>query len=368
MRAVKFVDLGRQFESLRPAILAKFEELSCAGAYILGAEVERFEAQFAAYCGVPHAIAVANGSDALYLPLAALGIGPGDEVITAPNSFIASAWVIDRTGARIVFADVGPDMNINPAAVAAAITPRTKAILPVHLTGRVADMDAILALAAKHHLLVIEDAAQAVGARRNGRRAGSFGTAAGFSLHPLKNLHVHGDGGVITTRDAALATQLMKYRNHGLANRDVCEFWGINSRLDSIQAGIANIKLPYLDGWNDRMRAIAGQYSRALRGVVTVPEDRDYEEPVYHRYMVQTPRRDELQAFLAARGVETKVNYPIPLHLQPAAAGLGYRRGDFPMAEQLAATILSLPVYPELEDDAVGYVIENVLDFFKQQA
>ena len=364
MRRVKFVGLGRQYEALRNEIITKIDAIGRQGAYILGPEVEEFERRFAAFCGTRFAVGVGNGSDALMLPLQALGVGPGDEVITAPNSFVASAWVIARSGAKIVFADVGDDMNLDPAKVEAAITPRTRAILPVHLTGRVADMDGLLALARKHNLIVVEDAAQAVGAMRNEKRAGSFGHAAGFSLHPLKNLHVLGDGGVITTNDEPLYRQLLKLRNHGLRNRDEVESWGVNSRLDAIHAAVANIKLAHLEAWNARHRAIADRYNRELADCVQVPRYGAHELPVFHRHMIVTPHRDALMKFLADRGIETKVNYPVPLHLQPAARELGHRRGDFPRAEQLAATILSLPVYPELSDDEAGQVIAGVREFF----
>lgn len=360
---VRFVDLGKQYMKLRDEILAKFDEISRQGAYVLSEELVKFEESFAEYCGTRYAVGVGNGSDALYLSLLSLGLGPGDEVITAPNSFVATAWVIARTGARPVFCDVGEDMNINPELIAIAVTDRTKAVLPVHLTGRVAEMDAIQAIADKHNLFVIEDAAQAVGANYKGKRAGSFGTCAGFSFHPLKNLHIHGDGGVITTDDPDLSEELMKYRNHGLINRDECEFWGINSRLDAIQAGIANIKLKYLDDWNSRFRRIAEIYNRELKGYVTVPEDLEWEEPIYHRYMIRHPARDRLQSFLDKKGIETKVNYPIPIHLQTAAADLGYKKGDFPVTEKLADTILSLPIYPELEDEDVYFVIEKVREY-----
>jgi len=368
MQRIKFVDLGKQYMKLRKEIIAKFDEISKQGAYILSEEVEEFEKNFAEYCGTRYAVGVGNGSDALYMSLLSLGIGPGDEVITAPNSFIATAWVIARTGARIVFVDVGEDMNINSALIEAAITKRTKAIIPVHLTGRVADMNAIQTIADEHNLLVIEDAAQAIGAKYMGKRAGSFGICAGFSLHPLKNLHVHGDGGVITTNDQPLFEMLRKYRNHGLKNRDECEFWGINSRLDSIQAGIANIKLRYLDDWNGRFRQIANIYTEGLKDCVNVPKIKDYEEPIYHRYMIRCSGRDDLQRFLDGNGIETKVNYPIPLHLQPAAASLGYKKGNFPVTEKMAETILSLPIYPELENDQVYYVIEKIQQFFNGKA
>ncbi len=363
MREVKFVDLGKQYLAIRDEILAKFDEVSRTGSYVLGPEVSAFEEKFARYCGVEHAIGVGNGSDALFLSLLALGVGSTDEVITVPNSFVATAWVIARTGARPVFCDVGDDMNMDPVKLKDAITDKTKAILPVHLTGRVADMEAILDIAGQAGVAVVEDAAQAVGARYKGKMAGSFGKCAGFSLHPLKNLHVHGDGGVITTGDAKLAETLLQHRNHGLKNRDECAFWGINSRLDAVHAGIANVKLDYLDGWNVRFRGLAARYSRGLADVVAVPTEEDHEEPVYHRYMIRHSQRDELQTFLAGNGIETKVNYSVPLHLQPAASDLGYSKGDFPVAEEQAGTILSLPLYAELEDDAIDYVVEKVREY-----
>jgi len=365
MPKVKFVNLGKQYLGLRQEILDKFDEISKNGDYILSKEVSEFEENFAMYCGTKYAAAVGNGSDALYLVLLSLGIGLNDEVITAPNSFVSTAGVIARAGARIVFCDVDDDMNIDPSLIESVISERTKAILPVHLTGRVADMDRIQTIADKYNLFVVEDAAQAVGAVYKNKKAGSFGIGAGFSLHPLKNLHVHGDGGIVTTDDLELYKKIIKYRNHGLQNRDECEFWGINTRLDSINAGIGNIKLRYLNEWNNRYRKIARMYTDNLNSYVKVPKERDYEKPVYHRYIIRHPDRNKLQAFLANSGIETKVNYPIPLHLQPAATGLGYKKGDFPITEQLANNILSLPLYPELEDDQVFYVIEKIIKFCK---
>ena len=362
---VPFVNLGAQYLALRDEILSRFDDISRRGAYILGPEVQAFEADFAAYCGASYAVSVGNGSDALILVLWALGIGPGDEVIAPPNSFVATAWAIARTGARIVFADVADDMNIDPEKVGEAITARTKAIMPVHLTGRVSQMETLEKICAGKGIVLIEDSAQAVGAMRHGKRAGSFGVAAGFSLHPLKNLHAHGDGGVVTTNDEALRDKLVKYRNHGLRDRDHCEFWGINSRLDTIQAAIAGLKLKRLDDWNRRYREIAARYRTALCSSFWTPSHEAFEEPVYHRFMIRHPRRDALAAHLAAQGVETRVNYPIPLHLQEAAADLGHGEGDFPRAEAQARTILSLPIYPELEDAQVDYVIEKTLEFTK---
>ena len=365
MPKVKFIDLGKQYLSLRQEILDKFDEISGSGDYILSNEVSGFEKNFATYCETKYAVGVSNGSDALYLALLSLGVGPGDEVITAPNSFVATAGVIAHTGARIVFCDVCDDMNINPDLIESVISERTKVIIPVHLTGRVAEMNGIQSIADKHKLFVLEDAAQAVGATYRNKKAGSFGVGAGFSLHPLKNLHVHGDGGIVTTNNSNLYEKLLQYRNHGLINRDECEFWGTNSRLDAVHAGIANIKLKYIEKWNSRVKEIAKIYTKNLNGYVNVPMLKEYEEPVFHRFMIRHPEREGLQDFLAENDIETKVNYPIPLHLQPAAEYLGYKKGDFPVAEELADTILSLPLYPEMEDDHVYYVIKKIIQFIK---
>jgi len=366
MRKIRFVDLGSQYRSLRREILAAFDRISSRGAYILGEEVKKFEREFAELCGARYAVGVGNGSDALYLSLVALGIGNDDEVITVPNSFLATAWAIVRAGARPVFVDAGEDMNIDPSLIEGACTKRTKAIIPVHLTGRVADMKAIMRIAKNRRLYVVEDAAQAVGARYRSKCAGSFGECAGFSLHPLKNLHVHGDGGVITTSNKDIYARLLMLRNHGLANRDICNLIGINSRLDAVQAAIAGIKLKYLEKWNKRMRFLAAMYTNGLCGIVAVPEDKPYEEPCYHRYMIRLDKRDELGNYLAEKGIETKVNYPVPIHLQPAAKFWGYRAGDFPVVERLAKTILSLPLYPEMKDADVRQIIVAIKNFIKK--
>ena len=308
-----------------------------------------------------------NGTDALFLSLRALGIRQGDEVITAPNSFIATAGAIVAAGAKPVFVDVKGDYNINPDLIKQAITTKTKAIIPVHLTGRPADMDTILIIARKHGLYVIEDAAQAIGARYKGKRVGSLGSTGCFSLHPLKNLHVHGDGGIITTNNKELYEKLLKLRNHGLKNRDECDFWGYNSRLDSIQAAIGNIKLEYLGDWNKRHREIAVMYRKNLSGVVTVPVDKEFEEPVYHNFIIQGDKRDELQKYLLERGIETKIHYPIPIHLQEAASSLGYKERDFLVCEAQAKRILSLPIYPELTDGQVNMVIKAIKSFYSNK-
>jgi dTDP-4-amino-4,6-dideoxygalactose transaminase len=363
---VPFIDLGRQYAKLRDDIHACVDKVMSSGQHIMGPELEAFESEVAAFCGSKHAIGVANGSDALWLSMKALDIGPGDEVITAPNSFIASAWSIVAAGATPRFSDVDETFNLDPEKLAQAITPRTRAIMPVHLTGRVADMAPILDIAARRGLHVIEDAAQAIGAERNGKAAGSFGIAAGFSLHPLKNLAAYGDGGLIVTSDDALAGKLRLLRNHGLKSRDESTLWGFNSRLDPLQAAILRIKLRHLKAWNESNRAMAERYHQALRSLVTVPDCGPDELPIYHRYVIQTDRRDELQTFLADRGIDTKVNYPIPIHLQPVAAELGYKKGAFPVAEQLAQRILSLPLYPELEYDEQTRVIDGITAFYSR--
>jgi dTDP-4-amino-4,6-dideoxygalactose transaminase len=361
---IPFVDLARQFRSIEPELTKAFLDVGRSGVYIMGDRLESFERKVAEFIGVTHVLGVADGSDALFLILKALGIGPGDEVITATNSFIASAWVIAAVGAKPVLVDVAEDFNIDPARIEAAVTDRTRAIIPVHLTGRPALMDEINDIARRRGLFVVEDAAQAIGARYRGKRVGSLGTAAGFSLHPLKNLGVYGDGGLITTDDAELDAKLRKLRNHGLRNRDECEIWGFNSRLDSMQAAFAEIKLNLLDGWNNRCREIANTYREGLADCVQVPVDQPWEECAYHNFVIRTDKRDELVAHLKEHGVDTRVHYPIPIHLQDAAKDLGYQLGDFPNAEKYAKTMISLPIYPELSESEVAYVVYAVRIFF----
>jgi dTDP-4-amino-4,6-dideoxygalactose transaminase len=353
---------------VKAQLLAAIDRVLDHGQYVLGPEVEEFERRFAAVCGAPFAVGLSDGTHSLLLALRALGIGPGDEVITAPNSFLASAASIALAGARPVFADVRDDLNIDPDQVAAAVTSRTRAIMPVHLTGRPADMERIGATAERHGLHIVEDAAQAVGATLNGRPVGSFGAAGCFSLHPLKNLAACGDAGVVTTTDRKLADQLRAARNHGLRGRDDCGAWGYNARLDTIQAAILNEKLPYLERWTAAKRGIAARYRDALCGVVGVPVDRPGEGAVYQTFVIRADRRDDLQRHLAARGVDAKVHYPTPLHLQEAAADLGYSRGDFPITERLATEILSLPIYPELTEAQQEAVVDGVRSFYGRGA
>jgi dTDP-4-amino-4,6-dideoxygalactose transaminase len=361
---IPFVDLARQFRSIEPQLTQAFLNVGRSGGYIMGDLLESFECKVAEFLDVRHVLGVADGSDALFLVLKALEVGPGDEVITATNSFIASAWVIAATGATPVLVDVCEDFNIDPAKIEAAVTSRTKGIIPVHLTGRPAAMDEINAIASRLGLFVLEDAAQAIGARYRGKRVGGLGMAAGFSLHPLKNLGVYGDGGLITTNDSMLDAKLRKLRNHGLRNRDECEMWGFNSRLDTMQAAFAQIKLERLDGWNERCRQIAKAYAEDLAFCVQVPVDQAWEECVYHNFVIRTDRRDALVAHLKECGVDTRVHYPIPIHLQDAAKDLGYKAGDFPNAERFTQTMISLPIYPELTNAEVAHVVASVKSFF----
>lgn len=361
---IPFVGLDRQFANLRPELHEVLDKIGLSGSFILGAHVEKFEKQVAEYCGTKFALGVGNGSDALFLIMKALGIGAGDEVITCSNSFIATAWTIVACGAKPVFVDVGDDFNINPDLIAQKITSKTKAILPIHLTGRPSEMGEINKVAASHNLFVIEDAAQSFGALYRDQSVGSLGIAAGFSLHPLKNLGLLGDGGVITTSDETLYRKIALLRNHGLANRDECHVWGYNSRLDALQAAFGSVKMAHIENWNNRCRAIAKHYQTRLTNKLTVPLDRDWEVPVYHNFIVQTDHRDALMAHLEKRGVGTRIHYPIPIHLQRAAEGLGYKFGSLPKTEAQVKRILSLPIYPELDDSEVDYVIEAVNEFY----
>lgn len=369
MMNVPYVDLGAQYRGIKQEVLDRIGALLDSGAFIMGEELATFEKSFAHLCGTKYAIGVANGTDALFLSLMALGIGKGDQVITAPNSYLASASSIALAGATPVFADVLDDMNLDPAAVRKAITPATKAIIAVHLTGRPARMAELLAIAREQGIQVIEDCAQAIGATLNGQHVGSFGTAGCFSLHPLKNLAAAGDGGVITTSDDGVAAHLLKARNHGMRDRDHSDFFSYNSRLDNLQAAILNVKMRELPRWTERRRAIAAMYQQGLAGVgdLLIPQDRDGERAVYHTFIIQTAHRDALKQYLADHGVDTKVHYPVPIHLQEAASYLGYRKGDFPVTEEQSGTILSLPVFAELSDGQVRHVVSTIRAFFNTQ-
>ena len=361
---VPFSYLKRQFAN-PDAILEEIRHWIVKGTFTLGEPVERFERAFAELIGVKHAIAVGSGTDALFLSLKAMGIGAGDEVITAVNTFVATAGAIETSGARIRFVDCDSRFVMDPEQLEAAVTPRTKAIIPVHYTGQPADMDAIEAIARKHGLAVIEDACTAIDGSYRGRRCGAMGRTAAFSLHPLKNLNVWGDGGLITTGDDDLMEKLKLLRNHGMRNRDVYEFYAYNSRLDTIQAVVGLHLIKEAHAITERRIAIAQCYDRAFRECpgLTVPPRSTEERHVYHLYIIQSDRRDALLKHLKAKGISAKIHYPIPLHLQPASAHLGYAKGDFPVAEAQAQSMISLPAHQHLSQAEVDYVIDRVTAF-----
>ena len=363
---VKYSYLDTQFANAED-IFESIRGLLKTGQFTLGPAVGEFERRFAVLCGARFAIGVNSGTDALILIFKALGIGPGAEVVTAPNSFIASAGAIAMVGATPVFADVANDYNLDPDRLEAAITPRTRAVLPVHLTGNPAGMPRILEIARRRQLHVIEDAAQAVGATIDGQPVGSWGTAAEFSLHPLKNLNVWGDGGVIVTNSPELHDRIRLLRNHGLRTRDEASVFGYNSRLDTLQAIVALHLLDQVASINEARIRNAAFYDVALAPLapyVTVPPRKPNVRQVYHTYVIQARDRDRLLAFLAKRGVEAKVHYPIPIHLQPAARHLGYPPGSMPATEAQARTIVTLPVHQDLTPAQLEHVVATVREFY----
>lgn len=362
---VPYTNFPHLVGQIRSELHQALDRVLDSGRYILGPHVGELECQLAGLLGVKHVLGVSNGTEALTLAAKALGLGPGDEIITAPNSFLASASGFALAGVTPRFADVGDDMNLDPAAFEAAITPRTKAVVPVHLTGRPARMPEIMAIARRRGLAVIEDCAQAIGARRDGQSIGSWGDVAAFSLHPLKNLFAYGDGGLLATNDPDRARHLALARNHGMRDRDTCLFWSPNARLDELQAALLLVNLTRFAGWTEERRRLAFRYNEALRDVVQVPAEGPGEHHVYQTYMIRTERRDELQAFLRSKGIEALTHYRVSIHQQPAAAALGYKRGDFPVAEKLAATILSLPLYPGLTEAQQDAVVAAIREFVR---
>ncbi|MDH7489189.1 MAG: DegT/DnrJ/EryC1/StrS family aminotransferase [Anaerolineae bacterium] len=364
--AVPFVDLKAQYAALKPEIDRAIQAVVDRCDFILGQAVSEFEGEFARFCEVRRAIGVANGTDALRLGLLAAGIGPGDEVITAANTFIATTEAISQTGAAFRLVDVDErTYNLDPALLEEAITPRTKAILPVHLYGQPADMDPILDVARRHNLLVMEDACQAHGARYKGRRAGSMGHLAAFSFYPAKNLGAYGDAGAVVTNDEALARKLDLLRNHGQKSKYEHVMEGYCSRLDTLQAAVLRVKLRHLDEWNARRRQVAAWYNERLADLPVVrPHVMPAVEHVYHLYVIRTERRDALREFLAARGIGTGMHYPIPLPQTEAYSGLGFRKGQFPVTERLAGEILSLPMFAEMTEAQVDEVVGAIREFF----
>jgi len=365
---VPYTALGDEAIILKKDYLDAFEKVLLSGRYIMGPELLAFEKDFAEYCQSPFAVGVGTGTDALYLALRSFGLQNGDEVITAPNSFVASASSIALAGARPVFVDIGSDGNMDPERLEASITPHTKAIMPVHLTGRPVSMPEILDIAEKHSLFVLEDAAQAVGACLEGIRVGSWGDVACFSLHPLKNLRVIGDGGIITTKHQWLYDRLRQARNHGLVNREQCDFWSYNSRLDELQAALLRVQFRHLDSQTEQRRQLALRYNELLRPYVIVPDEGPGEYCVYQTYVILAEHRDTLKRYLNDNGVEALVHYATPIHLQPAAKYLGYSVRDFPNTMNHVNHILSLPLYPSLTHSQQNQVVELVSNFYGERA
>jgi dTDP-4-amino-4,6-dideoxygalactose transaminase len=390
---VPLLDLHRQYLQVRDEVLAAIERVCASQQYIFGAEVDGFERELANFCGAGDAVGCASGTDALWLALAAAGVQPGDQVLTTPFSFFASASAVVRTGARPVFADIDPrTFNLDPDQVESFLRAgqhrKLRALLPVHLYGQCADMDRLQHLADEFHLSLIEDVAQALGAawvNESGkvRGAGSMGISAAFSFYPTKNLSAYGDAGLVTTSNPEMAAHMRRLRNHGSPRRYVHEEFGWNSRLDAIQAAILRVKLKYVEGWNEARRQCATRYDQLFANAgltssaglsaagrrenaapIQLPSTAAPAHHVFHQYVVRAYRRDELREFLTARKIGTEVYYPIPLHLQPCFVYLGYREGDFPEAERAAREVLALPMFPELTEDEQRWVVTSIADFY----
>jgi len=360
---IAFLDMKSVYAELKPELDAAYHRVMESGWYVLGKEVEAFEAEYAAFCGTKHCIGLGNGLEALELVLRGWDIGPGDEVIVPSNTYIATWLAVTAVGATVVPVEPTPNgPNIDPERLAAAITPRTKAIMPVHLYGEPADMEAIAALARKHGLKVVEDVAQAQGSKVRGRRAGALGEAGAHSFFPTKNIGAFGDGGAVTTDDDILADRLRALRNYGSKVKYVNIERGFNSRLDEMQAAFLRVKLKHLDRWNEQRRVIAARYDDKLAGIpgLGLPRAPQWAEPVWHLYVVRTDRRAELIKALEQKGIGTLVHYPIPPHLQQAYADLGQGKGTYPLAERLADTVLSLPMGPHLKLEQVDEIAAAV--------
>ncbi len=379
---VPLLDLKAQYATIKDEIRLALDRVLESQRFILGPEVEALEGEVAAYCGCPYGIGVSSGTDALLVSLMAIGIRPGDEVITTPYTFFATAGSIARLGATPVFADIDPlTYNIAPPGIEAAVTERTRAIVPVHLFGQMADMDPIMEVAGRHNLYVIEDAAQAIGAEYRGRRAGSIGHLGCFSFFPSKNLGGFGDGGMVTTNDPELAERVRLLRGHGAKPKYVHKIVGGNFRLDALQAAVLRVKLKYLDGWTAGRQRNAATYRRlfaaagitdqesGVRGqkVVGLPHDAGYGRHIYNQFVIRAPRRDALVAHLKQLGIGTEIYYPAPLHLQECFAELGYRAGGFPASEGAARETLALPIYPELTEAMQGFVVAAMADFLRSE-
>ncbi len=363
---IKYLDLQAQYQSIKSEVDLAIQKVIDTSAFTLGPAVTDFENAFAAYSESTHCVAVNNGTNALLLALKALDVGPGDEVITAANTFIATVAAIIHAGARPVLVDVDPESrNLDPILLRMALSPKTKVIIPVHLYGQTADMDPILKIAKTHGVAVLEDCAQAHGARYCGRTAGSMGRLGAFSFYPGKNLGAYGEGGAIVTSEESLTRKLRMLRDHGSDRKYYHDMVGYNARMEGIQGAVLGVKLRHLDTWNKERNRVASTYNQLLKDCpVKTPSLRDDYGQVFHLYVIETEKRDKLQAYLKEQGIVTLIHYPVPNHLQKALDYLGYRKGDFPVTEKLANEILSLPIYPEMTEQQVGFVAEKIKRFF----
>lgn len=364
---VKFLDLQAQYQTIKPEVDDAIKKVFDSSAFALGPAVKEFEEAFALCCETTYAVGVNNGTNALLLSLKALDVGPGDEVITAANTFIATVEAIIHSGARPVLVDVDRrSRNLDPSLLKSAITRKTSAIVPVHLYGRPADMEPILEIAEKHRIAVLEDAAQAHGAEYKGKRAGSMGRLAAFSFYPGKNLGAYGEGGAVTTDDPDLDRRLRMLRDHGSQRKYTHDLVGYNARMEGIQGAVLSVKLKHLDNWNKQRNQVAKAYNKYLSGVsIRLPDMNDDCYQVFHQYVIETKPRDELQRYLKEQGIETLIHYPIPNHLQKALRCLGYKEGDFPATERLSQEILSLPIYPEVTNEQVEFVADRITKFLE---
>ena len=365
---IPLVDLKAQYSDIKNEIMIAIKKVMDNTDFILGEEVRLFEEEFASYSQVEYVIGVGSGTDALYLALLACGIGPGDEVITAANTFIATVLAISHTGARPVLVDVDPEnYNIDPPLIRKAITRETKAIIPVHLFGQPADMDSIMKIAKEHNLKVVEDACQAHGAEYKGRRVGCIGDIGCFSFYPGKNLGAYGDGGMVLTNNEEIAQKIKMLRNYGSRVKYYHEFRGFNSRLDTIQAAILRVKLKRVEEWNEARRRHALEYNELLKDAdVVIPKEEDYAKHVYHLYVIRTKQRDELLRYLESKRIFAGIHYPIPIHLLKAYQDLKYKKGDFPTTEEHAKEIISLPIFPELTSPQIEYVVCAIKECLKK--
>ncbi|OES44941.1 DegT/DnrJ/EryC1/StrS family aminotransferase [Domibacillus iocasae] len=366
---IQMLDLSEQYLSMKDEVIAKLDEVMSSSQFILGSNVKQLESDVAKYSNVAHGIGVGNGSDAIHIALQAAGVGLGDEVITTAFTFFATGGAIARAGATPIYVDIDLDtFNIDPSKIEDAVTDKTKAIIPVHLYGQMADMEAIKAIADKHNLAVIEDAAQAIGAKQNGKSVGELGTGATYSFFPTKNLGAYGDGGMIVTNNTELAEKASVIRVHGSKPKYYHHVLGYNSRLDELQAAILNVKFPHLDEWSNARRQRAAYYTKKLNEqlaeMIQTPVEKEGNHHVFHQYTLRVPNRDELQNYLKEHGIATMIYYPMPLHVQPVFAELGYKEGDLPKTEKAAKEAISLPMYPELKQADQDYVVEKIIEFY----